>query len=133
MAIRGFWRSKLPIFASVFLRGLTKRPIREIPSPVKSEITRFQPDSSRLICGFRLYHDGRPRGPLWRSRKAVGKEALFAIQGLKRFKEDEEKLHKFMKNHVSRLLKLDMISVLGELERQEEVALAVKVSSLSCS
>ena len=127
MAIRWFSRSKLPVFASVFLQGLTRRPIRDVPLPVKSTITDFQPDSSRPIWGFRLYHDGRPRGPLWRSRKAIGKEALFVIQGLKRFKEDEEKFEKFMKSHVSRLLKLDMVAVLGELERQEEVALAVKV------
>ena len=49
------------------------------------------------------------------------------ILGLKRFKDDEEMLHKFIKTHVLRLLKMDMIAVLGELERQEEVALAVKV------
>lgn len=130
MAMRWFSKSKLPICYSVFLRGLTRRPIRDIPLPVKSTVAGFQPDSSRPLSGFRLYHDGRPRGPLWRSRKAIGKEALFVIQGLKRFKEDEEKLQKFMKCHVLRLLKLDMIAVLGELERQEEVALAVKVFRL---
>lgn len=58
----------------------------------------------------------------------IGKEALFVIQGLKRFKDDEDKLDKFVKNHVLRLLKLDMIAVLNELERQEEVSLAVKVN-----
>lgn len=47
--------------------------------------------------------------------------------GLKRFKDDEEKLEKFIKTHVLRLLKMDLIAVLSELERQEEVALAVKV------
>ncbi|KAG7019169.1 Pentatricopeptide repeat-containing protein, partial [Cucurbita argyrosperma subsp. argyrosperma] len=130
MAMRWFSKLKLPICYSVFLRGLMRRPIRDIPLPVKSTVAGFQPDSSRPLSGFRLYHDGRPRGPLWRSRKAIGKEALFVIQGLKRFKEDEEKLQKFMKCHVLRLLKLDMIAVLGELERQEEVALAVKVFRL---
>ncbi|GJN32653.1 hypothetical protein PR202_gb21172 [Eleusine coracana subsp. coracana] len=84
----------------------------------------------------RAFHDGRPRGPLWRSKKLIGKEALFAIQGLKRFKGDEEKLADFVKRHVARLLKADKLAVLGELERQEEVNLAVKVSLLevlSCS
>ncbi|CAH9120877.1 unnamed protein product [Cuscuta epithymum] len=75
----------------------------------------------------RGYHDGRPRGPLWRGKKMIGKEALFVIQGVKRFKDEEEKLDKFMKTHVLRLLKLDMIAVLNELERQEEVSLAVKI------
>jgi hypothetical protein len=75
----------------------------------------------------RAFHDGRPRGPLWRSKKLIGKEALFAIQGLKRFKGDEEKQADFVRRHVARLLKADKLAVLGELERQEEVDLAVKV------
>ncbi|XP_078436905.1 protein THYLAKOID ASSEMBLY 8-like, chloroplastic [Wolffia australiana] len=75
----------------------------------------------------RGYHDGRPRGPLWRGKKLIGKEALFVILGLKRFKDDEEKLDKFIKTHVFRLLKMDMIAVQTELERQEEVDLALKM------
>ncbi|KAG0545291.1 hypothetical protein BDA96_02G348600 [Sorghum bicolor] len=75
----------------------------------------------------RAFHDGRPRGPLWRSKKLIGKEALFAIQGLKRFKGDEEKLADFVRRYVARLLKADKLAVLGELERQEEVDLAVKM------
>jgi hypothetical protein len=75
----------------------------------------------------RAFHDGRPRGPLWRSKKLIGKEALFAIQGMKRFKGDEEKLKAFVKRSVARLLKADKLAVLGELERQEEVDLSVKV------
>lgn len=57
----------------------------------------------------------------------IGKEALFVIQGLKRFKGDEERLEKFVKSHVLRLLKMDKIAVLNELQRQEEVDLALKV------
>lgn len=49
------------------------------------------------------------------------------ILGLKRFKDDEEKLQKFIKTHVLRLLKMDIVAVLIELERQEETILAVKV------
>lgn len=49
------------------------------------------------------------------------------ILGMKRFKDDEEKLNKFVKTHVLRLLKMDMIAVLNELERQEEVSFALKV------
>lgn len=78
---------------------------------------------------MRAFHDGRPRGPLWRGKKLIGKEALYVIMGLKRFKNDEEKLEKFIKTHVLRLLKMDMITVLTELERQEEVSLAVKVNN----
>ncbi|CAL5445314.1 unnamed protein product [Camellia sinensis] len=81
-----------------------------------------------LTSGLRrcYYHDGRPRGPLWRGKKLIGKEALFVISGLKRFKDDEVKLSKFIKTHVSRLLKMDLISVLNELGRQQEVTLALK-------
>lgn len=57
----------------------------------------------------------------------IGKEAIFVILGLKRFKDDEEKLDKFIKCHVLRLLKMDIIAVLNELERQEEIGLALKL------
>lgn len=59
----------------------------------------------------------------------IGKEAVFVIMGLKRFKGDKEKMQAFVKKHVIRLLKSDKIAVLNELERQEEVDLALKVLS----
>ncbi|RZC78452.1 hypothetical protein C5167_002631 [Papaver somniferum] len=80
-----------------------------------------------MNSSVRCYHDGRPRGPLWRGKKLIGKEALFVILGIKRFKDDEDKLGKFIKTQVFRLLKMDMIAVLTELERQEEVGLALKM------
>lgn len=57
----------------------------------------------------------------------IGKEALNVIIGLKRAKHDSEILNKFVKTQVSRLLKLDLIAVLLELERQQEVTLAVMI------
>lgn len=127
MASRAFSRSKLSFLASGLSRVIYSTPIKESLLPVKWKLLAFEVDSWKPICGFRLYHDGRPRGPLWRGKKLIGKEALFVILGLKRFKDDEEKLEKFIKTHVLRLLKLDMIAVLTELERQEEVTLATKV------
>jgi hypothetical protein len=59
----------------------------------------------------------------------IGKEAVFVIMGLKRFKGDEEKMQSFVKKHVMRLLKSDKIAVLNELERQQEVDLSLKVLS----
>jgi len=59
----------------------------------------------------------------------IGKEAIFVIMGLKRFKGDEENMQSFVKKHVMRLLKSDKIAVLNELERQQEVDLALKVPS----
>ena len=64
---------------------------------------------------------------MWRGKKMIGKEALFVILGLKRFKDDEEKLNKLVKSHVKGLLKMDMIAVINELQRQEEVELPLKV------
>ncbi|XP_040992186.1 protein THYLAKOID ASSEMBLY 8-like, chloroplastic [Juglans microcarpa x Juglans regia] len=124
MATRAFSRLKHPFLASILIRNLRIVPIREPSLPVKPEVLASVPDYCKP---FRLYHDGRPRGPLWRGKKLIGKEALFVILGLKRFKDDEEKLEKFMKTHVLRLLKMDIIAVLCELERQEEVALAFKM------
>lgn len=132
MALHAFSRWKVPALTSIFFRLLYRTPIKELSLPVKSKVPAFEIDSWKSTCGFRrLYHDGRPRGPLWRGKKLIGKEALFVVLGLKRFKDDDEKIEKFIKTHVVRLLKLDMIAVLTELERQEEVTLAIKVRSSS--
>lgn len=116
------------LLAKVFLSSKSlrsvKAPVLVSPSTLPSTIgSTFQ----RTLGCDRAYHDGRPRGPLWRGKKLIGKEALFVILGLKRFKDDNEKIDKFIKTHVLRLLKLDMVAVLNELERQQEVTLAVKV------
>lgn len=129
MLTRALSRSKIPNFSSiiVILQNLTtKQSIIDQTQLPLSKASNIQ--SFLAPAGLRQYHDGRPRGPLWRGKKLIGKEALFVILGLKRFKnDDDEKLDRFIKTHVFRLLKLDMIAVLSELERQEEVSLAVKV------
>ena len=124
MAIRAFSRSKIPIFSAKILQNLIKAPIKE---STRFQFPVLEVGSYKPLLGSKLYHDGRPRGPLWRGKKLIGKEALFVILGLKRFKDDEENLRKFIKSHVLRLLKMDMVAVLTELERQEEVSLAVEV------
>ncbi|KAI3939120.1 hypothetical protein MKX01_001988 [Papaver californicum] len=126
MAIRSFWRSKTRLMIS-------STTIREFIVPIIAESpTLIIPHNSineinQRNLSVRCYHDGRPRGPLWRGKKLIGKEALFVILGIKKFKDDEDKLGKFIKTHVLRLLKMDMIAVLTELERQEEVDLALKM------
>lgn len=117
------------VYLGEFVSTRSSKPIRDASTPLMPS----RPFQCRRLWGFREYHDGRPRGPLWRGKKLIGKEALFVISGLKRFKDDEDKLHKFIKNHVLRLLKMDMIAVLTELERQQEVSLALMVSSHSLS
>ncbi|XP_076882171.1 protein THYLAKOID ASSEMBLY 8-like, chloroplastic [Bidens hawaiensis] len=116
--------------SSIF--SLVCHDMTRIPLAFSHPIIRFddvghgQQKSYRYLSPC-YYHDGRPRGSLWRGKKLIGKEALFVILGLKRVKDDEEKLDNFIKVHVSRLLKMDMVAVLNELERQEEVQLAVKM------
>ncbi|XP_020205046.1 protein THYLAKOID ASSEMBLY 8-like, chloroplastic [Cajanus cajan] len=127
MAFRSFSNKfKIRDLGSVIVGEFTRsrKPIKDastsMPLVAVSESNWF-----KTASWLRHYHDGRPRGPLWRGKKLIGKEALFVIIGLKRFKDDEDKLHKFIKTHVLRLLKMDMISVLTELERQEQVSLAL--------
>ncbi|KAK7257835.1 hypothetical protein RIF29_32095 [Crotalaria pallida] len=116
---------RIPHLASPFLNHLITRT----PNPIKqaSSTSVAVLHCKTVSLGSREYHDGRPRGPLWRGKKLIGKEALFVILGLKRFKDDDDKLQKFIKNHVLRLLKMDMFAVLSELERQEEVSLALMI------
>eukprot|EP00252_Welwitschia_mirabilis_P012381 TRINITY_DN27416_c0_g1_i1.p1 TRINITY_DN27416_c0_g1~~TRINITY_DN27416_c0_g1_i1.p1 ORF type:complete len:292 (+),score=22.24 TRINITY_DN27416_c0_g1_i1:124-999(+) len=78
---------------------------------------------------FRWMSDGRPRGALWRSRKVISKEALFVIQELKRGQNDPNpsRLSDFTKIHVSRLLKVDLLAVLAEFQRQQEVSLSLLI------
>ncbi|CAJ2678924.1 unnamed protein product [Trifolium pratense] len=126
MALRRFMRKwETCRMTSIFLKHFTSNTTIT-SNPIRDNISSAL--SLRYVYGgFREYHDGRPRGPLWRGKKLIGKEALYVINGLKRFKDDEEKLPKFIKSHVLRLLKMDLIAVLTELERQQEVSLALMV------
>ncbi|KAF2311932.1 hypothetical protein GH714_027463 [Hevea brasiliensis] len=128
MAIRAFSRSRIAKLSTVLLQNLPNQPTKPNSLPSNPQIPASELNTLyNLSSGLRQYHDGRPRGPLWRGKKLIGKEALFVTQGLKRLKDDEEKLQKFIKTHVLRLLKMDMIAVLTELERQEQVSLALKM------
>lgn len=128
MAIRAFSRSRVAKLSTVLFQNLPNQLIHRNSLPSNPQIPASESNILyNRVYGLRQYHDGRPRGPLWRGKKLIGKEALFVILGLKRFKDDEEKLQKFIKTHVLRLLKMDMIAVLTELERQEEVSLSIQV------
>ncbi|KAF6161038.1 hypothetical protein GIB67_038850 [Kingdonia uniflora] len=127
MAIRVLWRSKLPIITSRILQSLIN-PLSKSSTPTKIQNPICVIGENQLLrSDLRCYHDGRPRGSLWRGKKMVGKEAIFVVLGLKRCRDDVEKLDKFIKTHVLRLLKVDMVAVLVELQRQAEVSLALKI------
>ncbi|PIN11357.1 hypothetical protein CDL12_16047 [Handroanthus impetiginosus] len=105
------------LFFSKSLCGIEASiPVSQPPLPLSINNTF----PATLGCA-RTYHDGRPRGPLWRGKKLIGKQALFVILGLKRFRDDDEELDKFIKTHGVRLLEMDMVAVLNELQSQEVI------------
>ncbi|XP_020526495.1 pentatricopeptide repeat-containing protein At3g46870 isoform X3 [Amborella trichopoda] len=66
------------------------------------------------------------RKPLQKGRN-LSIEGIQTVQALKRAKKDEDSLRKVFVTKVRRLIKLDMISVLRELQRQNEGELALQV------
>ncbi|KAI5073357.1 hypothetical protein GOP47_0011370 [Adiantum capillus-veneris] len=89
-----------------------------IPETAK---TRAEIEEERRVNWFYLQ-----RSPLWKGR-AGSKEALLVVRELKRAKKDPWKLHVILSTKVDRLLKLDLIAALNELQRLEEVDLALMV------
>ena len=63
----------------------------------------------------------------------MSKEGLIAAKELNRLRSDPFRLDRFMRSHVSRLLKSDLVSVLVELQRQDQVFLSMKVRQISLS
>lgn len=73
---------------------------------------------------------GKPRGPLWRQRKGVSKEALQVVFELKRCKGEKLKERAVLRTSAARLLKMDLLMVLIELRRQDECSLAKQVFNM---
>ncbi|KAF4378491.1 hypothetical protein G4B88_027551 [Cannabis sativa] len=94
-----------------------------LPNPygLSSTVTRCC-RSPRVSCGLR---DG-PRKPLWRSR-VLSTEAIQAVQSLKLAKSTPPKLKEVFGARLGRLLKIDLLDTLAELQRQNELDLALKV------
>ncbi|MBA0874239.1 hypothetical protein Goshw_013878 [Gossypium schwendimanii] len=68
-----------------------------------------------------------PSLSIWRRRKEMTKEGLIAAKELKRLQSNPVRLHRFILSHVSRLLKSDIVSVLAEFQRQNQVFLSMKL------
>ncbi|KAJ6822916.1 pentatricopeptide repeat-containing protein [Iris pallida] len=68
-----------------------------------------------------------PSLSIWRRKKEMGKEGLFVVHELKRVASSAPRLESFMKSHVSRLLRTDLLAVLAEFQRQGNVFLSVKI------
>lgn len=57
----------------------------------------------------------------------MGKEGLMAAKELKRLQSNPVRLDRFIKSNVSRLLKSDLLAVLAEFQRQDQVFLCMKL------
>lgn len=69
-----------------------------------------------------------PSLSIWRRKKEMGKEGLFVVHELKRLmKSGGVKMESFVKSHVSRLLRTDLLAVLAEFLRQDNVYLSMKI------
>ncbi|KAM3229074.1 hypothetical protein ACQJBY_060164 [Aegilops geniculata] len=73
-----------------------------------------------------------PSLSIWRRKKEMGKEGLMAVAQLKRLAAlppvgGHQRLVEYMKLHVSRLLRTDLLAVLAELLRQDHVILSMKI------
>ncbi|KZV18497.1 pentatricopeptide repeat-containing protein-like [Dorcoceras hygrometricum] len=75
----------------------------------------------RIVCGLR----NGPRKPLWR-KHVLSTEAIQAVQSLK-LAQDCSKLEHVFNTKVCRLLKDDLLDTLAELQRQNELDLALQV------
>jgi hypothetical protein len=84
-------------------------------------------NSSRFITGSA----SKPSLSIWRRKKELGKEGLIITKELKRLQSDPVRLDRFVRSNVSRLLKSDLVSVLFEFQRQDNVFLSIKVRSFS--
>ncbi|CAD5162974.1 pentatricopeptide repeat-containing protein At1g62350-like [Musa acuminata AAA Group] len=68
-----------------------------------------------------------PSLSIWRRKKEMGKEGLFVVQQLKRLASHGPRLQQFMRSHVARLLRTDLLAVLAEFQRQDNVFIAMKI------
>ncbi|KAG6419881.1 hypothetical protein SASPL_116393 [Salvia splendens] len=77
----------------------------------------------RISCGG--LRNG-PRKPMWRTR-VLSSEAIQAVQSLKLAQKSPSKLEHVLTTKLGRLLKADLEDALAELQRQNELDLALKV------
>ncbi|KAL2456871.1 Vacuolar sorting protein 9 (VPS9) domain [Forsythia ovata] len=84
--------------------------------------SHITPRTVRISCGLRNGH----RKPMWRTR-VLSTEAIQAVQSLKLAQKSPSRLEQVFSNKLNRLLKADLLDVLAELQRQNELDLSLKV------
>ncbi|XP_058094213.1 protein THYLAKOID ASSEMBLY 8-like, chloroplastic isoform X2 [Magnolia sinica] len=88
-----------------------KTPSLSPPIPIPTSV---------ISCGLR----NGPRKPIWRGR-VMSTEAIQAVQSLKLAKS-ASKLEEVLDRRISRLLKADLMAALVELQRQNELEIALQ-------
>ncbi|XP_004291779.1 PREDICTED: pentatricopeptide repeat-containing protein At1g62350 [Fragaria vesca subsp. vesca] len=78
-------------------------------------------------CFFEQSKASSPSLSIWRRKKEMGKEGLVVAKELKRLCSHPLRLDRFIRSHVSRLLKSDLLAVLAEFQRQDQVFLCMKI------
>lgn len=112
-------------------QNLLRRPSSAIllPSVRPSSSSPFSSSylSISTTTNNRTSPSSSSRLSMWRRKKEIGKEGLMVAKELKRLQDNPLRFDRFMKSHVSRLLKSDLVAVLAEFQRQDLVFLSIKV------
>ncbi|KAF5728440.1 pentatricopeptide repeat-containing protein [Tripterygium wilfordii] len=82
---------------------------------------------SQFVCSVSSNSAASPSLSIWRRKKEMTKEGLFAAKELKRLRSNPIRLDRFMQSQVSRLLRTDLLAVLAEFQRQGQVFLCMKL------
>lgn len=135
------WRSpSLPVSLTLTRRmlRLAKNHLRKLSpslisrphhSPLKTLVDYPNPQRDRFAR--RISNSASsPSLSIWRRKKEMGKEGLMVAKELKRLQSNPVRFDRFIKSHVSRLLKSDLVAVLAEFQRQDLVSLSMKVRML---
>ncbi|KAH7560765.1 hypothetical protein ACOSP7_016878 [Xanthoceras sorbifolium] len=112
------------------VQNLSKTPLTSL-----STLTKYQSHKQRQywlifscdVSGSGFGSASSPSLSIWRRKKEMSKEGLIAAKDLKRLQTHPVRLDRFIKSHVSRLLKSDLVAVLVEFQRQDQVFLCMKL------
>ncbi|KAK7308721.1 hypothetical protein VNO77_42347 [Canavalia gladiata] len=90
---------------------------------------RLRRAATRTVDGVRFVSGSAssPSLSIWRRKKEMGKESLIVAKELKRLQSDPVRLDRFIRSSVSRLLKSDLVAVLAEFQRQNQIFLSMKL------
>lgn len=93
----------------------------ELLFPPLNSTTNNRSKATTVVCGLRSCKNKKPPSMV------ISKESVQVIHALKLAKNSEEKLNQVLKSKLLRLLKPDVLIVLAELHRQNQLHLSLKV------